>query len=63
VNFNDLISYLVKYKGPGEKVVLTILRDGDTLELEVTSKKALPHNIVILPGGNQSLSACGPIQA
>ena len=39
VNFNDLISYLVKYKGPGEKVVLTILRDGDTLELEVTLDK------------------------
>lgn len=38
-NFNDLISYLVKYKGPGDTVVLTILRDGDTIELEVTLDK------------------------
>jgi len=38
-NFNDLISYLVKHKGPGDTVVLTILRDGDTIELEVTLDK------------------------
>ena len=38
-NFNDLISYLVKNKRPGEKVVLTILRGGDEIKLEVTLDK------------------------
>lgn len=38
-NFNDLISYLVKYKGPGDTVVLTIIRDNDPIELEVTLDK------------------------
>ena len=38
-NFNDLISYMIKYKGPGEKVVLTILRAEDEIKLEVTLDK------------------------
>ena len=39
VNFNDLISYLIKHKGPGENVVLTIIRGEDSIKLEVTLDK------------------------
>ncbi|HWQ84291.1 MAG TPA: trypsin-like peptidase domain-containing protein [Anaerolineales bacterium] len=38
-NFNDLISYLVKNKGPGETVELTIFRGSDEIKLEVTLDK------------------------
>jgi S1-C subfamily serine protease len=35
-NFDQLISYLVANKSPGETVTLTVLRDGETLDLPVT---------------------------
>jgi 2-alkenal reductase len=38
-NFNDLISYLVKYTEPGDQVLLTILRGEDQIQLEVTLDK------------------------
>jgi 2-alkenal reductase len=38
-NFNDLISYLVKYTEPGDQVQLTILRGEDQIQLEVTLDK------------------------
>ena len=31
--FGDLLSYLINYKSPGDTVQLTILRDGETIEL------------------------------
>ncbi|GAB4557264.1 MAG: trypsin-like peptidase domain-containing protein [Anaerolineae bacterium] len=34
--FNDLVSYLVTQTSPGQKVTLTILRDGKEMTLEVT---------------------------
>ncbi|GAB4579283.1 MAG: trypsin-like peptidase domain-containing protein [Anaerolineales bacterium] len=34
--FSDLISYLMTSKGPGDQVILTILRNGETLEITVT---------------------------
>ncbi len=35
-NFNDLISYLVENKSPGDKVTLTVLRDGKQMTIDVT---------------------------
>ncbi|RME80772.1 MAG: PDZ domain-containing protein, partial [Caldilineae bacterium] len=35
-SFDDLVSYLVRKTEPGQKVRLTILRDGKTVELDVT---------------------------
>jgi 2-alkenal reductase len=35
-DFGDLISYLVAETEPGQRVILTVMRDGETLELEVT---------------------------
>lgn len=35
-NFNDLITYLVSHKNPGDSVVLTILRDGEESQVELT---------------------------
>jgi len=35
-NFNDLYSYLVANKQPGDQVVLTILRDGKQMDVTVT---------------------------
>jgi 2-alkenal reductase len=35
-NFDQLLSYLIANKSPGETVVLTVLRDGQTLEITVT---------------------------
>ncbi len=37
--YNDLISYLVENKSPGDKVTLTVLRDGDQLQLEAVLDK------------------------
>ena len=34
-SFDDLVSYLVRKTEPGQKATLTVLRDGDTVELEV----------------------------
>ncbi|NUM47856.1 MAG: PDZ domain-containing protein, partial [Anaerolineales bacterium] len=34
--FGDLISYLMTSKGPGDQVVLTVLRNGELVELTVT---------------------------
>ena len=34
--FDDLLIYLERYTHPGDTVVLTVLRDGDTIELDVT---------------------------
>ncbi|MCJ7514118.1 MAG: PDZ domain-containing protein, partial [Anaerolineales bacterium] len=35
-DFNDLISYLVEHTSVGQKVVVTVLRDGKEVELPVT---------------------------
>jgi 2-alkenal reductase len=35
-NFNDLITYLILNKAPGETVALTVLRDGETINLDLT---------------------------
>ncbi len=37
--YNDLIGYLMKTKSPGDKVTLTVLRDGDKLSLDLTLDK------------------------
>lgn len=39
LTFNDLIGYLVANKSPGDTVVLTILRDGEEINLELTLDK------------------------
>jgi 2-alkenal reductase len=36
VNFDDLLSYLTTSKSPGETVVLTVLRDGQPMDITVT---------------------------
>lgn len=38
-NFNDLIAYLTKYKGPGDTVTLTILRGEQVIEIDVVLDK------------------------
>jgi S1-C subfamily serine protease len=38
-NFNDLISYLVENKSPGDKVTLTVLRAGKPMTIDVTLDK------------------------
>jgi S1-C subfamily serine protease len=38
-NFNDLISYLVENKSPGDKVTLTVLRAGKQMSIDVTLDK------------------------
>jgi S1-C subfamily serine protease len=38
-NFNDLISYLVENKSPGDKVNLTVLRAGKQISIDVTLDK------------------------
>ena len=38
-NFNDLISYLVENKSPGDKVTLTALRAGKQMKIDVTLDK------------------------
>lgn len=35
-NFSDLLSYLINYKNPGDKVTLTVIRDNKTFDVEVT---------------------------
>jgi len=35
-NFNDLISYLVSQKGPGDTVTLTVLRNGEEKQIDLT---------------------------
>ncbi len=39
LTFNDLIGYLVANKSPGDTVVLTILRNGEEINLELTLEK------------------------
>jgi 2-alkenal reductase len=34
--FNDLISYLIQYKSPGDVVILTVIRDGQEIQLNLT---------------------------
>jgi S1-C subfamily serine protease len=38
-NFNDLIAYLTKYKGPGDTVTLTVLRGEQEVEVDVVLDK------------------------
>lgn len=38
-NFNDLIAYLTKYKGPGDTVTLTVIRGEQEIEVEVVLDK------------------------
>lgn len=35
-NFDQLLSYLINNKGPGDSLVLTIIRDGETLDITLT---------------------------
>lgn len=35
-SFSELLSYLINYKSPGDTVILTVLRDGKELDLELT---------------------------
>jgi S1-C subfamily serine protease len=35
-DIDDLVAYLVENTSPGDKVVLTIVRSGQTLDLDVT---------------------------
>jgi 2-alkenal reductase len=37
--FGDLLSYLMVYKTPGDQIVLTIIRDGETMEVPLTLDK------------------------
>jgi 2-alkenal reductase len=34
--FSDLLSYMVNYKVPGDSITLTIIRDGEEINLDVT---------------------------
>jgi S1-C subfamily serine protease len=34
--FSDLLSYMVNFKTPGDKIILTIIRAGEELDVEVT---------------------------
>ncbi|MEA3350488.1 MAG: trypsin-like peptidase domain-containing protein [Chloroflexota bacterium] len=38
-NFNDLISYLMHNKNPGDTVVLTIIREGEQISVDLTLSK------------------------
>lgn len=35
-NFDQLLSYLINNKGPGDTILLTIIRDGETIEVPLT---------------------------
>jgi len=35
-NFNDLITYLSMHKSPGDAIILTVLRDGEEAQIELT---------------------------
>ena len=37
--FNDLISYVIKEKSPGDTVTLTVIRGGEQLQLSLTLGK------------------------
>lgn len=37
--FNDLLSYLIHYKNPGDTITLTVLRDNQEIEVELTLGK------------------------
>jgi 2-alkenal reductase len=37
--FGDLLAYLINYKSPGDTVVLTILREDQKLDVELTLDK------------------------
>ena len=38
-NFEDFMGYLLTYKKPGEQVTIVLIRDNETLELELTLEK------------------------
>ena len=38
-NFSDLISYMINHKSPGDKMVLTIMRDNKQMEVTITLEK------------------------
>ncbi len=38
-DFNDMISYLISYKSPGDTIVMTVLRDGEILDLDLVVGK------------------------
>lgn len=38
-DFSDLLSYLINFKSPGDKVILTILREGKEQDIELTLDK------------------------
>lgn len=38
-NFSDLLSYLIQQKSPGDVIILTVLRDNEEIEVELTLGK------------------------
>ncbi len=38
-NFDELLRYLINYKSPGDKLVLTVLRNGEQMEIPLTLDK------------------------
>ena len=34
--FSDLLSYMVNFKAPGDSIILTIIRDGEEMNMDVT---------------------------
>ncbi len=38
-NFDELLRYLINYKSPGDTLVLTVLRDGQQLDISITLDK------------------------
>ena len=39
MNFDDFMGYLLTYKEPGDTVVITVIRDGETIDLDVVLSK------------------------
>jgi S1-C subfamily serine protease len=35
MNFDDFMGYLLTYKKPGDEVVITVIRDGEALDLDL----------------------------
>ena len=39
IQFDDLLKYLINNKGPGDTVILTVLRDGKVIDVSMTLDK------------------------
>ena len=38
-DFNEMISYLIKHKSPGDNVIMTVVRDEQEIDLDLTLGK------------------------